>query len=223
MTDLIDRAFASFQGLRQEAFIRRRLPTEVIESIEQLTKAFASAKPKEREEIVKRVQAPFRFVFESYAFYSAAQEAIRRNDPALVKRGLIALAIQNASPDWRDTLPFLAVLYRSACKLGLDTRALFHEVAEIACPAFRGLLDGFMSCDEQNRMIESFHLIESGEGDTFAYEFVPRPGLKITGEGDAFAWEFVPPSRPLVWRIKSRWGKFFRHLKKLFPGIMGSG
>ena len=200
--------------------MRRKLPPDVIESVDRLIDAFVGAGPKEREQIVERVRDPFRFVFESYAYYCAAQESIRRNDPGLVKRGLIALAIQNASPDWRDTLPFLAALYRSACKLNMDAPALFREVAQIACPAFHGLLEGFVRRDERGRMIGSFRIKETGEGDTFAYEFVPPPGLKITGEGETFAWEFVPP-HPRLSKMKLRWGRFLRRLRGAFPGIFG--
>lgn len=218
MKDVVDGAFASFHGLRREAFIRRKLPPDVIESVERLIGAFSSADPKGREEIVNRVKEPFRFVFESYAFYSAAQESIRLNEPSLVKRGLIALAIQNATPDWRDSLPFLAVLYRSASKLNLDAPRLFHEIAQISCPAFSRLIEGFVSHDGGVPTIESFRLKEAGEGDTFAYEFIPPPGLKIAGEGETFKWEFVPP-HPRLSKMKLRWGIFLRRLRNMFPGI----
>lgn len=218
MTDAVARAFTSLQGLREEAFIRRKLPPDVIESIERLADAFARSDLKEREEIVGRVEASFRFVFEAYAFH-AAQEAIRRNDPGLVKRGLIALAIENTFRDWRDTIPRLALLYRSACKLNMDATELFYQVAQIARPSFRKLIEGYDGGRLQGfRPIESFRYKETGEGDTFAYEYVPPPGFKMRGEGETFAWEFVPP-HPRLSKMKLRLGRFLRRLRNtFFPG-----
>lgn len=222
MTDAVDRAFASFQGLREEAFIRRKLPPEVIESIERLADAFACSDPKEREEMVGQVETSFRFIFEGYAFH-AAQEAIRRNDHGLVKRGLIALAIENTSRDWRDISPRLALLYRSACKLNMDASELFYEVAQIAFPPFRKLIEGYDGERKRGfRPIESFCYKETGEGNTFAYEYVPPPGLKITGEGETFAWKFVPSHRRPS-KTKLRLERLLRRLRNLFPGITGSG
>ena len=189
MTDLVDGAFKSFQDIKEEEFFRRDLPPDVIESIGQLTDAFSRTNPREREEIVERVQAPFRFIFGRYAF-CVAQEAIRRNDPSLVKQGLIALAIENTFRDWRDTLPILALLFRSACKLNLNASGLFYETAQIACPPCRRLLEGFMDRDESARTIESFRYKEVGEGDTFAYVY-------------------VEPSYQRPSRAKLRWEDFF--------------
>lgn len=204
MTDAVNRAFASFQGLREEAFIRRNLPSDVIESIERLADAFACSDPEEREEMVGQVEASFRFIFEGYAFH-AAQEAIRRNDPGLVKRGLIALAIENTSRDWRDIIPPLALLYRSAGKLNMDASELFYEVAQIAFPPFRKLIEGYDGGRVRGfRPIESFHYKETGEGDTFAYVGVEPP--------------YHRPSK-----AKLRLERLLRRLRNLFPGITGSG
>lgn len=194
MTDAVSRAFESFYDLKEEDFFRSKLPHHVTESIEQLTDAFLVASSTGREEIVQRVQGQFRFIFESYAYY-AAQEAIRENNPALVKRGLIALTIQNTSRDWRDTLPILAFLYRSGRKLNMDASGLFHEVAQTACPAFRGFLEDFLNRDETSRTIESFHFKETGEEDTFAYVYV-EPSY----------------SRPSMMKLKL--DRYLRRLKK---------
>jgi hypothetical protein len=221
LTDAVDKTFASFRNLREGAFIRRKLPPDVIESIERLADAFACSDTKEREEMVGQVEASFRFIFEGYAFH-AAQEAIRRNDPGLVKRGLIALAIENTSRDWRDIIPRLALLYRSACKLNMDASELFYEVAKIACLPFRKLIEGYDGGRIRGfRPIETFRYRETGEGDTFAYEYVPPPGLKITGEGETFASEFIPPN-PKLSKMNMRWRRFFRRLKNSFPGLTGS-
>jgi hypothetical protein len=170
---VVDRAFESIRGLRVGDFFNRELPPEAIESIERLIDTFISADPMEREDIVERVEFPFAFVFQRYALL-AAVGAIRRNDPGLLSRGLIALAISTAKTDWRDVLPLLALIYRSAVKLNLSPLKLFHEAGQVALPSFRQLLDDFCARDEGARTIEFFHYKEVGEGANFAYVYVER-------------------------------------------------
>jgi hypothetical protein len=198
--DVIDDAFASFEGLTVGDFNHRELPAEVNESVERAIDAFASAGPKEREEIVARVERTFAFIFDRYARL-ASVEAVRRNNPGLLARGLIALAIEDAKPDWRDTLQYLAFIYRSACKLNIDPSKLFHETGQIALPPFRRLLEGFLGRDEDARTIESFHWKETGEADAFAYVYVQPPPYR----GRA--------------KIKLKLDSFFRRLRSAFPGI----
>ena len=201
MTEVVDGAFESFQGLRGRVldFIHRELPPEIDESIERLIDVFASAGPKEREEIMERVEFPFAFIFQRYA-HRAAEKAIRQIDPGLLSRGLIALVIPSAKEDWRDTLPFLALIYRSACRLNTNPSELFNETAQIARPPLRSLLVGFLGRDEGDRTIESFHWQEKGEGDAFAYVYVQPPYRRPT-------------------KTRLRLDRFFRRLRNIFPGI----
>lgn len=202
MTDTVDRAFASFQGLRGRVldYVHRELPPEIDESIEWLIDVFASAGPKEREEIMERVEFPFAFIFQRFA-HRAAEKAIRRIDPGLLSRGLIALVIPSAKEDWRDTLPYLALIYRSACKMSTNPSELFHETAQIASPPFRRLLEGFLGRDEVDRTIESFHWKETGEGDTFAYVYVQ------------------PPPKRRRSKMELKLDRFLRRLRSAFPGV----
>lgn len=148
---------------------------------------------------MERVEFSFAFIFQRYA-HRAAEKAIRQIDPDLLNRGLIALAIPSAKEDWRDTLVFLALLYRSACKLNVNASELFHEVAQIACPAFRRTLEGFLGRDEGARTIESFHWRETGEGDTSAYVYVQPPFRRRS-------------------KMELRLDRFSRGLRRTFPGI----
>jgi hypothetical protein len=166
------------------------------QSVDQLIDVFVSADTQKRQEIMERVDVSFRFVFSSYA-RRAAEDAIRRNDPTLLKRGLIALAISSAREDWRDTLPYLTMLHRSACKLHMDTAELFHETAQTVCPTFRKLLEVFIDRNSHPRPIESYHYHETGEGETFSYVYVEPP--------------YVRPSR-----TRLRWNRFKRRLLNFF-------
>jgi hypothetical protein len=113
--DSVNTAIGIIEGLRLQDFILpyRELPGEALASIEKLIDAFSSANEMERAIIVQRVERSFAFVFERYA-RRAAEDSIREHDPTLLRRGLIALAIENGKVDWRDSLPFLAFLFNSA-------------------------------------------------------------------------------------------------------------
>lgn len=202
MIDTVDGAFESFQSLKGRGldFIDRELPPETNESIERLIDAFVIADPREREEIAARVECGMSFIFDRYARL-AAVGSVRRSDPDLLRRGLIALAIENAKPDWRDTLAYLAFIYRSAGKLNVNASELFHAIAQIACPPFRRLLEGFLGRDEVDRTIESFHWKETGEGETFAYVYVQ------------------PPAKRRRSKMELKLDRFLRRLRSAFPGV----
>jgi len=90
------------------------------------------------------------------------------------------MAIEN-DIDWRDTLPYLSMIYNSAAKLGVDPAKLFRNLGEIAILPFRKTLLTFLDRDEKSRAVESFRFRESGEGSSFNYEYVEpsveRPSL----------------------------------------------
>jgi len=180
MTDEIDRAFEGIQDLRVLDFMRRELPARAIVSIDKLIDAFSTSNTDQRERISGKVDRSFAFVFPSYARVSAI-EAVRENDPARLRRGLIALAIENDSVDWRDTLPYLSMIYNSAAKVGVDPAEVFRSVAETAILPFRKTLLSFLDRDEKSRSVESFRFRELGEGGSFNYKYeqptVQRPSL----------------------------------------------
>jgi hypothetical protein len=164
----INHAFERIQGLKVGDFFHRGLPPGALGGIDLLIDAFVSSDPAGREQIAQRVEKSFAFAFSGYAHH-AAIESIRRNDPSLLKRGLLALAIENGKIDWRDSLPWIALLYHSACKMGVDFTRLVHEVREVASQPFAGVVLGFLNRDEEHRTIESVGFRESGDGPPFDY------------------------------------------------------
>ena len=196
-TETIDRAFDIIRHLRLPEFVfpYRELPSDATAAIESLVDIFADVDEEERKKIVQKVEVSFAFVFTRYA-WNAAVESVRRNDPGLLKRGLVALTIENARVDRRDTLPFLELLYNSARKLNVDPAELFRNAARIACAQFRGLLESFLNRDEASRTLEYFHYMESGEGSSFTYVYVEPPSRQ--------------PSRK-EWKIRM----FFRRLRRV--------
>jgi len=201
MGDLVDDAFESIQHLRVGDFIlpSRELPPAAVAAVEDLIGVFEAAGSAEREAITQRVDRSFAFVFERYA-HTCAVESVRRNDASLIKRGLLALALENAKVDWRDTLPVAALLHNSALKLKMDTGGLFADIEEIAQPPIRGILSSYREPTE-SRTIESYHYKESGQGGSFTYIYVEQPS-RI-------------PSRT-EWKIRQFFRKFRRRLHRWY-------
>jgi len=197
-TEKVDKAFDVIRRLRLPDFILpyRELPSDATAAIECLIDVFADADQSGKERIMLNVEASFAFVFPRYA-RNAAVESVRRNDPDLLKRGLIALTIENAKVDWRDTLPYLAFVYNSALRLNVDAVELFRNAASIACPQFRRLLESYLNRDGAPRTLESFHYKESGEGASFTYVYVEPPSRLPSGT---------------EWKTRM----FFRRLRRFF-------
>lgn len=67
---------------------------------------------------------------------SYAQDVANRihsaDDIDLLKRGFVALSLENSGRDFRDTLTTLADLYVSAESAGIDPKPLFIQTAEIS-------------------------------------------------------------------------------------------
>jgi hypothetical protein len=197
MSDSSDRAIESIRGLHIGDFFRRELPPDAIAAVESLTQAFADSDPAGRQKLMQRFERPFIWVFARYAYYTA-EESVRKNDVPLLRRGLVALAIENGGEDWRDTLPLLALMRNSACRLHVNVAELFSAVAEIAYPPLRGMIASSGDRNSQQRSIESYRYKESGEGQSFRYVYEAPPSRV--------------PSR-MEWNL---W-QLFRKLRRLFP------
>jgi hypothetical protein len=174
MSDSANKAIESIRGLRKEDFFRGELPTDAIAAVESLTEAFADSDPAGRQKLMQRLERPFIWVFGRYAYYTAV-ESVRKNDPPLLRRGLVALAIENGGQDWRDTFPLLALMRNSARRLHVNIAELFNGVAEIASPPLQGMIASSSDCNSEQRSIESYHYKESGAGQSFRYVYEEPP------------------------------------------------
>jgi hypothetical protein len=125
------------RDLKVGDFIHSGLPPNIISSVEKLTNEFATADLEQKLRIVRGVRYTFSFVFFSYAGRTAV-ESVRQKDRELLKRGLLALAIENCTFDARDSLPVIARIYHSARKLlRMDADEFLEEVK--AHPALRSV------------------------------------------------------------------------------------
>lgn len=85
---------------------------------------------------------------------SAAMGAASRNQPDLLRLGLLALDIEGQKEDYRETLTRLAMLDDGARRLGLDLKEVFSEVSLLMSPENSKLILGWF--EHGTRNIEAF-------------------------------------------------------------------
>lgn len=79
-------------------------------------------------------------------------------DAALLRQGLLAIAIVQEQPDYRDIIISLAFLHLAARKAGLDPAPAFNTVAALARPETRTFLLDFLKrpTKEIDHMVAEF-------------------------------------------------------------------
>src|SRR5215471_98250 len=88
--------------------------------------------------------------------------AYRRQSPAYIQYGLTALAILGEVDDIRDLTFYLATLYHSAVKLGMDARNVFSEAASLSpSVVLRDQMRGFPLREPRNAVLSAFILRET--------------------------------------------------------------
>jgi hypothetical protein len=128
-----------------------------------------------------------------YANY-AATYAVRLNAPELLRRGVLALAIENSTLDYRDVIGRLSLLNHSAKKLGVRFDRVFHEVMPLAPARFASTLEGFIQRSCEDRAIGKFG---------FQEEYIPL-----------FTYTRIPTSSYLKLSLRFR---LKRMLKRFIP------
>ena len=82
----------------------------------------------------------------------------------------MAVLIGNFMPDFRDTLPRVALLYHSAVKLGLDGGGLLAKASTLAVtPQATRILHDFPLRSASDRSLGMYLYEETGAGISFAY------------------------------------------------------
>ena len=108
-----------------------------------------------RDQLVKAVTKEHSFNLVLYADY-AATYAVRLGDPELIRRGVLSLAIENNTFDYRDTITRLALLNHSASKLGIDPDKIFQEAMSVAPQKFARSLERFIERSPEDRALSKF-------------------------------------------------------------------
>jgi hypothetical protein len=109
------------------------IPGELTSFLDNHYELYYTATPEECQKIRESIgiNREFEDFFLSYA-QDIANCIHSADDVVLLKRGLVALSLENCGRDDRDTLITLADLYVSAESVGIDPKPLFMETAKIS-------------------------------------------------------------------------------------------
>jgi hypothetical protein len=147
------------------------LPLE--EAMTAVVRMFKMADENGRRVITARLSKDARNGFLGYAADMAVL-GVRRQSPALIEQGLVALVIEGASQDFRDSVVALAKLYHSAVKLGMEAAEAFEQAAGQADEGIiKREMSGFPFRAPQERDLKAFFETEEGTGEDFRYRQVP--------------------------------------------------
>jgi hypothetical protein len=97
-------------------------------------------------------------VLNSFAFRMATF-ALRRQDPAWIRYGLIAAQLAMMVDDDRSVLPSFALLYRSAELIGVDATSVFREMSFLAEHPMRETPRQFADRAPADKAIEAMGLM----------------------------------------------------------------
>lgn len=187
MNETIDRFNQAASELQTTEFRRPRTPGEwqrmnenppkrdyakLFAAVVPMIEAFAASGPSDRIGVAPALNPDAVGILRTFAYYASVL-AVRRQAPALISQGLIALAILGEIDDVMDLTFYLAVLHHAALKLGIDTATLFGAVASLALStSLQAEMRGFPSRGPKDRGLPAFRLREAvtGEGFDFAQE-----------------------------------------------------
>jgi hypothetical protein len=139
---------------------RPRDYTKLIEPVFPVIAAFRAAAPAERAGAGAKLTLDAREILGNFA-HGMAVLSVRQESPAFITQGLIALAIVSNLNDPRDLCFFLATLYHSAEKLGIDAPKVFADAATLVpSEDFRNWMRHFPLRPPEARALSAFLLRE---------------------------------------------------------------
>jgi hypothetical protein len=130
-----------------------RFTPEVREVVRELCETYVGTVPEERVKLREALASDFVLFWFAH---DMAVLAVRENSTERIRHGLVAVVIEDARRDQRDTLFPIAVLYYSASKIGADPNQLFTWAASIASPRMQALLKEFMNRPASKQDIAKF-------------------------------------------------------------------
>jgi hypothetical protein len=142
--------------------------------------SFKSSTPEEREAARNVLSVGSSLALLGYA-WEKAEVGVFHKSPEVVAEGLFALAIENGRLDARDNVVGIAVLFRSAQKLGMDARTDFARAADlISNPWLEREMRNFpLRKPEQADLKRAFYIAESNAPGGFRCVQKPWPMHRI--------------------------------------------
>lgn len=147
------------------------LPWAIDDALAEIAGAFTAWSAPVREQFQEALGARGRGLFGIFG-HRAATMAVRRNDPELLRLGLIGSAIANYTiAPARKVDAALAVFYYCARKLDLEPKELFQDVARFAADEMARELVSFGNRENVSLKQFGWREIRTPDGIRFQFEW----------------------------------------------------
>ena|SRR6266851_3159047 len=152
--------------LAETGYAPRRVPGERDQEIGELVSQVRTAEQFSRfAEGLNLVTARILLAFAA----RTASYAVRIQDPAWIRHGLMAAQLALTQEDAREILVIYSILYRGLELLGADPVATFVEVAGWATSDIRDFTIKFTQRDPQDKSIAAMGYVEGSDEDGFDF------------------------------------------------------
>lgn len=96
--------------------------------------------------------------------------AVRTKRDDLLASAFVAIAIATRLINFKEILPVMSLLYKSASKLGADVKLAFRECGSVlGGKTFSNLFSDFLNRADEDRSIEAMGYEEGSDADGFRY------------------------------------------------------
>lgn len=141
------------------------LPCAIDEEVELLVHAVAG---EDESSTALDMTETHGFVFLAYAERMASL-AVRENSVGILSKGMAALGVASKLVYVKETLPILALMHNSACKLGVDPAELFSDLGLREGDELKMYVDSFLNRSAEDRSIQSMGYVEGEDEGGFRY------------------------------------------------------
>jgi hypothetical protein len=139
---------------------------EIRHTVARLCRIYLDSNVEQRELLRKSLTSEFVLFWFAH---DMAVRAVRENNASYIRDGLVAVVIENARRDAKDTLFPIALLHHSASKIGADANEIFEWAASIASPRMELLLKDYATRPASLRDIAKFGFTEAQTPSGFDY------------------------------------------------------
>jgi len=165
MNASIQQLFERIRLLKASDFYKTRsLTPEQLGWLQSICDQYISAASEDRRSIEALVTPEISFLFGMYGT-AMAVESVRVKDQEKIFWGLVAMAIENQIPDWRDSMYVMVMLHHSAIKIGANPSMLFQRAAEMASTRSARFFQDFVARTPQSRDIGIFGMKEGTDSE----------------------------------------------------------
>jgi hypothetical protein len=145
------------------------IPSPIDEKVRNLVASFEAMDITSRQVTLSNMDERHGFVLIAFAERMSSL-AVRTKNVDLIAEALSALAISARLVYFKEVMPVVSLLYRSAQNLGIDPRRPLSDPFCVGDEGFSEFVNKFPDRSHEDRSIEAMGYEENSDGDGFLYK-----------------------------------------------------